>query len=224
MRKITALVVHCTASRCTSTLTPAALDAEHRRRGFDGCGYHYYITKDGTIHPMRPEERAGAHVSGHNANTIGVSYEGGLTASGQPADTRTPEQRAALIELLRKLLLTYPGVRICGHRDFSPDLNGNGTIEPNEYIKMCPCFDASTEYASLLLLDETEVTAPTLPQPDEPEPTPDEEPTFAPEPLKKEVTMKPFWRGTLRVLRVICKFVTWLTGQSGADADDKEKK
>jgi hypothetical protein len=30
---------------------------------------------------------------------------------------------------------------VCGHRDLSPDLNGNGEIEPEEWIKQCPCFD-----------------------------------------------------------------------------------
>jgi N-acetylmuramoyl-L-alanine amidase len=41
---------------------------------------------------------------------------------------------------LRKL---YPKARIRGHRDFSKDLNGNGIIEPREWIKACPCFDAA---------------------------------------------------------------------------------
>ena len=48
-RNITLIVVHCTASKCTSNLTPEALDALHKRQGFTECGYHYYITKDGTI-------------------------------------------------------------------------------------------------------------------------------------------------------------------------------
>ena len=41
------------------------------------------------------------------------------------------------------LLRDYPGSRLCGHRDLSPDLNGNGEIEPEEWIKECPCFDAA---------------------------------------------------------------------------------
>ena len=52
-RNISLIVVHCTASRCTSDLTPSALDAMHKRQGFTECGYHYYITKDGRIHHMR---------------------------------------------------------------------------------------------------------------------------------------------------------------------------
>ena len=52
-RNITLIVVHCTASRYASNLTPEALDSMHKRQGFAECGYHYYITKDGTIHHMR---------------------------------------------------------------------------------------------------------------------------------------------------------------------------
>ncbi|MFS2564851.1 N-acetylmuramoyl-L-alanine amidase [Bacteroides hominis] len=148
-RTINLIVIHCTASRCTSTLTPEALDAEHRRRGFNGCGYHYYITRNGEVHPMREISQIGAHTQKYNAHSIGIAYEGGLNASGQPADTRTPEQKQTLTALLRQLRNAYPAARICGHRDLSPDLNGNGFIEPQEYIKMCPCFNASNEYAAL---------------------------------------------------------------------------
>jgi hypothetical protein len=35
---------------------------------------------------------------------------------------------------------------VCGHRDLSPDLNGNGEIEPEEWIKQCPCFDVAKEF------------------------------------------------------------------------------
>ena len=87
-RNITLIVVHCTASRCTSNLTPEALDSMHKRQGFAECGYHYYITKDGTIHHMRDITHVGAHAKGYNTPSIGVAYEGGLDASGHAADTR----------------------------------------------------------------------------------------------------------------------------------------
>lgn len=148
-RTINLVVIHCTASRCTARLTPSDLEREHRARGFACCGYHYYITKNGTIHPMRPIEKAGAHVYGHNAHSIGIAYEGGLNAQSIPTDTRTPEQCNALRTLLQQLRHLYPQARILGHRDLSPDLNHNGTIEPCEYIKLCPCFNAALEYADI---------------------------------------------------------------------------
>ena len=48
--------------------------------------------------------------------------------------------------LILTLLRDYPGCRICGHRDLSPDLNGNGEIEPEEWVKACPCFDVTKEW------------------------------------------------------------------------------
>ena len=49
MRKINNIVVHCSATREGHALTPEALEAEHRRRGFRTTGYHYYIRRDGTV-------------------------------------------------------------------------------------------------------------------------------------------------------------------------------
>ena len=47
--------------------------------------------------------------------------------------------------LISRLQHEYFGIRtILGHRDTSPDLNGDGRIEPNEFIKACPCFDVRT--------------------------------------------------------------------------------
>jgi len=148
-RNINLIVVHCTASRCDRRLTPESLDRIHRQRGFTGCGYHFYITREGAVFPMRPLDTIGAHVRGFNAHSIGIAYEGGLQPDGTAADTRTPGQRAALRFLIHQLLVLYPRSTVCGHRDLSPDLNGNGIIEPQEWIKQCPCFDASTEYAPL---------------------------------------------------------------------------
>lgn len=149
MRMISLLVIHCTASRINCPLTPAALEAEHRQRGFSCCGYHYYIRREGTLHAMRPVERAGAHVRGHNANSIGIAYEGGLLPDGTASDTRTLEQKHTLLTLLTNLMKRFPDAIIVGHRDLSPDLNGNDVIEPREWIKLCPCFNARTEYAEL---------------------------------------------------------------------------
>lgn len=148
-RSINLIVVHCTASRCDRPLSPESLDSIHRQRGFNGCGYHFYITRNGNIFPMRPLNHIGAHVRGFNAHSIGIAYEGGLLPDGAPADTRTLEQREALRFLICQLLVVYPKSTVCGHRDLSPDLNGNGIIEPQEWMKQCPCFDATREYASL---------------------------------------------------------------------------
>lgn len=146
MRKIDLIVIHCSATRADRTLTTFDLDTMHRRRGFNGTGYHFYIRKDGTVYPTRPLERIGAHAKGWNATSIGICYEGGLDREGRPADTRTPEQCLSLRLLVRQLRDSFPDCKVCGHRDLSPDLNRNGEIEPEEWIKACPCFEVKTEF------------------------------------------------------------------------------
>ena len=74
MRKIDLIVIHCSATRVDRTLTAFDLETLHRRRGFNGTGYHYYIRKDGTTLLTRPIERIGAHAKGFNASSIGYLY------------------------------------------------------------------------------------------------------------------------------------------------------
>ena len=151
MRFINLIVVHCSATSCDRSYTEHDLTTDHLRRGFSGAGYHFYIRKNGDIKTLRPLERPGAHARGYNAHSVGICYEGGLNERGRPADTRTDFQKHSLRALVLLLLKDCPGSRLCGHRDLSPDLNGNGQIEPEEWIKECPCFDAAS------LLDEPPV-------------------------------------------------------------------
>ncbi len=82
--------------------------------------------------------------------SIGVCYIGGLAKDGKtPKDTRTAGQKDSLRRLLIELKRKYPSAIICGHRDLSPDLNHDGKIEPNEWVKACPCFDAQEEYKDI---------------------------------------------------------------------------
>lgn len=145
MRSINLIVVHCSATRANRALTTEELETIHRCRGFRGIGYHYYIRRDGSVVNTRPLELVGAHAKGHNAHSIGLCYEGGLDCNGKPADTRTPEQRSALRLLVYQLLKRFRNSYVCGHRDLSPDLNRNGEIEPEEWIKECPCFEVKKE-------------------------------------------------------------------------------
>lgn len=144
MRKINYIVVHCSATREGHALTPEALNEEHRR-GFRCTGYHYYIRRDGTTVLTRPPELAGAHVKGYNMHSIGLCYEGGLDALGHAKDTRTPQQRSAMRLLVHQLLKLHPNARVCGHRDLSPDADGDGLVEAEEWVKECPCFEVSKE-------------------------------------------------------------------------------
>lgn len=141
MREIDLIVVHCSATREDRGFAEYDLDICHRQRGFDGIGYHFYIRKNGDIRTTRPVAKIGAHAGGHNLKSIGICYEGGLDCYGRSKNTMTEWQKHSLYVLIQTLLKDYPESRVCGHRDLSPDLNGNGEIEPEEWIKECPCFD-----------------------------------------------------------------------------------
>ena len=145
-RMVDLIVIHCSATKETARLTPLALDRMHRQRGFNGCGYHYYIERDGKINSMRPSEKVGAHARGYNAHSLGICYEGGLDRNGRAADTRTERQKASLRALVKVLRQLYPTInRVVGHRDLSLDRNGDGVITPDEWTKQCPCFDVASE-------------------------------------------------------------------------------
>lgn len=145
MRHVDTIIIHCSATPDNKRLEPAELNRMHRKRGFNGCGYHFYIRRNGDICDMRPVERTGAHCKGHNEGSIGICYEGGLNSRGEPADTRTEQQKKALRVLVKLLAREFPIKRVAGHRDFSPDLDGDGVVEPGEWVKQCPCFDVEKE-------------------------------------------------------------------------------
>lgn len=147
-RVITDIVVHCTASAYGSDLSAADIRRTHiKDKGFADIGYHYVVRLDGKIEPGRDVDKIGAHVRDYNSHSIGVVYVGGLDKDGKAKDTRTELQKNALLNLLLDLRKLYPKAKISGHRDFSPDKNGDGIISPCEWIKGCPCFDAKREYA-----------------------------------------------------------------------------
>ena len=148
-RTITDIVIHCTATRAWQDYGADDIRRMHKAQGWADIGYHYVVRLNGTIEAGRDVDVIGAHVSGYNAHSIGVVYVGGLDNQGKPRDTRTENQKHALRQLLLDLRELYPTAKISGHRDFSPDKNGNGTIEPFEWIKQCPCFDAKTEYRDI---------------------------------------------------------------------------
>jgi N-acetylmuramoyl-L-alanine amidase len=144
-RRITELIVHCadTPEGRNDTIDKIRLwhttPVSKGGRGWSDIGYHYVIHLDGSVHAGRPVSLKGAHCAAgrHNENSIGICYVGGRTKDKkQTKDTRTPEQKAALVKLLKQLRDKYPGARIYGHHDFDKS-------------KDCPCFDAKNEYKDL---------------------------------------------------------------------------
>ena len=154
---ISNIVVHCAATPNGKPFGIKDLDGWHKQRGFKRMsafvtqfnphlkhvGYHFVIKLDGTVETGRSQDEIGAHVAGHNTGSLGICMIG--------TNKFTPPQWSALSALVTRLKAQYPAARVCGHRDFSPDKNGDGKITPNEYIKLCPCFDAITWYAGGML-------------------------------------------------------------------------
>ncbi|KMK50595.1 N-acetylmuramoyl-L-alanine amidase [[Actinobacillus] muris] len=155
------IVIHCSATRngkllrTRSQTAAQVIDGWHKQRGFNRSqhairsanshlkhiGYHYVIDTDGKVESGRQVGETGAHVRGHNRNSLGICLIGGIDANGGYHGEFTRAQWHALHKLLRELEAKFPHARICGHRDLSPDINGDGTVTPNEWTKACPCFD-----------------------------------------------------------------------------------
>jgi N-acetylmuramoyl-L-alanine amidase len=166
MRPIRNIIIHCSATPNGKAYTAADIDRMHKQRGFKRAaaaitkfnpnikhiGYHYAIEVDGHIAPGRNIEEIGAHVQGNNADSIGICMIG--------TDQFAQVQYLSLQMLLMTLattLYTYPvksfsdalyvfrllDISVKGHRDYSPDLNGDGVISRNEWLKICPGFDVA---------------------------------------------------------------------------------
>lgn len=144
MRDINYIVIHCDATRPSVNFDVTDIDRIHREKGWDGIGYHWFIKRDGTLQPGRPEIKRGAHVYGHNADSIGICMAGGLNEDTyKPENNYTDMQFATLEVLLREKIVEYPNARILGHRDFIG------------VAKACPCFDVIPWWAEVLEKEET---------------------------------------------------------------------
>jgi N-acetylmuramoyl-L-alanine amidase len=151
MRKINNIVLHCTAGPQTQTVE--VIQAYWRSIGWKTDGYHHIIKPDGTIVDLVPIEKPSNGVAGHNADSIHICYIGGVEVKkgvndkgkpinviGKALDNRTPEQIISQIQLIVKYKEMFPNAKVLGHRDFSPDKNRDGIIQPSEWMKTCPSF------------------------------------------------------------------------------------
>ena len=136
LKKVSLLIVHCTASNCTRPFSTENLIACGEAK-YGQCSYHYYVRRNGDVIPLLPESVQGVHAKHYNHCSLGIVYEGGLNERGIADDTRTEAQKRSLYELLKDLHEDYPEARILGH------------CELPHVAKKCPCFFPSQEYADL---------------------------------------------------------------------------
>lgn len=161
MRDIRCIVVHCSATRPNQLIGAAEIRRWHQDQGWADIGYHFVIRRDGTMEPGRKLHVMGAHVKDHNRYTVGICLVGGISLHGpiRAEDNYTLQQYRKLLETVLWLRETYPEARICGHRDLSPDLDKDGVVEREEWVKECPCFDVA-EWCLAVGLDPKTETYP----------------------------------------------------------------
>lgn len=143
-RRIEQIVIHCSATQPHQDIGAQEIDGWHKKRGWSGIGYHYVIRRNGAIEKGRPDDKAGAHVQGHNSRTLGICLIGGLNAEGRARPDYTPEQWQTLELLVRHLKSQHMRAEVLGHRDF-PGVN-----------KACPCFDVDDWW---IMVNETAASA-----------------------------------------------------------------
>tara|TARA_A200000113_G_scaffold226000_1_gene249328 strand:- start:16807 stop:17208 length:402 start_codon:yes stop_codon:yes gene_type:complete len=119
-RETTYIVVHCADTPDDMDVGVEEITQWHKERGFRTVGYHYVIRLDGTIEQGREPSTIGAHVKGHNDESIGICVVG--------RGNLTPQQDENLFELIRLLKRTYTDAEIIGHTDLDDG-------------KTCPNFD-----------------------------------------------------------------------------------
>lgn len=156
-RRLKYLVIHCTATPAGRDVTSDDIRRWHTLpewaggRGWKQVGYTDLFHLDGSVERL-VDNNEDAWVDpwevtngakGHNSVSRHIVYAGGLDIDGNSCDTRTAKQKAAMAAYVRDFHTRFPGVKILGHRDLSPDRNGDGKISSNEWLKDCPCFDVA---------------------------------------------------------------------------------
>lgn len=90
-----------------------SIHQQHRRQGWAGCGYHFYIRKDGKVYAGRSTAYVGAHCNGNNSKSLGVCLEGDFRK-----EKPTEEQIKSMNELVADLKKKFPTIqRVLNHKD-----------------------------------------------------------------------------------------------------------
>lgn len=138
MREIKRIILHCSATPEGRDIDAATIKDWHvNGNGWSDIGYHYVIKLDGDIETGRQLDRVGAHTKGHNKDSIGICYIGGMDADMNPKDTMNEVQESAMKELIYSLRMVW---------DKPLTLHGH-----NEYAsKACPSFKVSEKFPNIL--------------------------------------------------------------------------
>ena len=126
------VIIHHTA---VDNLPPESINEDHKRRGYGGIGYHFYIRKDGKVYRGREEKLEGAHTIGRNYDSIGICVEGNFED-----EELNETQEKSLVMLIVDMIIKYNISDIIGHKD--------------EYQTLCPGRNISMEDIKQKVKDE----------------------------------------------------------------------
>ncbi len=135
-RQVNLIVVHCTGAPQNQSVETIQNFWKNTLR-WKSPGYHKIILPDGKVVQLATPEQITNGVKGFNLKAYHISWIGGQNG----IDNRTEAQKIALENEVRNAKEIFPNAEIVGHRDLSPDLNGDGIITPDEWTKLCPSFE-----------------------------------------------------------------------------------
>ena len=87
MRAIDKIILHCSDSDNAKHDDVSIINQWHKEKGWNSCGYHYFIKKNGELQTGRFEDKIGAHCKRHNSTSIGVCLSGKTAFTEQQYDT-----------------------------------------------------------------------------------------------------------------------------------------
>lgn len=130
MRAIKKIIIHTSATRAVQDIGAKEIDQWHKAQGWQAIGYHWVVRRNGKREKGRSEDKIGSHAKGHNHDSIGICWVGGVSSDRlAPEDNRTQAQRDELKKLVLEVRGRYPGAKVLGHNEL-PGVN-----------KDCPCID-----------------------------------------------------------------------------------
>lgn len=158
LRQIGTIVIHCADTPNGRPQTVEDIDSWHRANGWHrvdhwrvarqfnpqltSIGYHFVIYVDGTVHTGRHVDEIGAHVAGHNSQSLGICLVG--------KDKFAPAQWASLKKLVEQLRADIKAgnhkldAKVMGHYQFDTAIKQG---------KLCPYFDVPAWFSAGMVPD-----------------------------------------------------------------------
>lgn len=94
--------------------------------------YHYLIDRAGRVEQLLHESES-AEDADRAPKALNIAYIGGLNTDRNPADTRTREQRQAMLDLIITLKIRFPRATVIADTSFQL------CFDPAAWLRMADC-------------------------------------------------------------------------------------